>query len=147
MSPSFAWPFRTTIPLRFRDLDCMAHVNNAVYATLLEQARTDCYLALTGRTDPTHRSEGLDFVVARAEIDYLAPMRHGDALEVEVRPVQLGRSSFTLAYEGRRRDGVLATRGRTVCVAYDFTTEQKKPVPPAVAERLRAGLPREAVSP
>ena len=31
--------FETTIGVRYRDIDAMGHVNNAVYATYLEQAR------------------------------------------------------------------------------------------------------------
>ena len=33
------WPFRYVTPVRFRDVDMMGHVNNAVYLNWLEQGR------------------------------------------------------------------------------------------------------------
>lgn len=32
-------PFTVTIPVQFRDLDCMGHVNNAVYISYMEHGR------------------------------------------------------------------------------------------------------------
>lgn len=41
-------PYTADIPVRFRDLDPMKHVNNAVYATYLEQARALFYEDVVG---------------------------------------------------------------------------------------------------
>ena len=135
----FAWPFVLTLPVRFRDLDAMGHVNNAVYLTFLEQARNDMYLALTGHEDAADLEGGLDFVVARAEVDFVAPVRHGDELTVTVTPERVGRSSFSLTYEATRDDGVVALRARTVQVCYDWTAGASKPVPSSVRAALEAG--------
>jgi len=35
--------YTTEIDVRFRDIDAMGHVNNAVYATYIEQARTEYF--------------------------------------------------------------------------------------------------------
>jgi len=35
--------YTTDIDVRFRDIDAMGHVNNAVYATYIEQARTEYF--------------------------------------------------------------------------------------------------------
>ena len=43
--------FRLPIEVRFRDLDALGHVNNAVYLTYLESARVAWWLHLTGRKD------------------------------------------------------------------------------------------------
>ncbi len=143
MSEQPFWPFRLRIPVRFRDVDAYGHVNNAVFATYFEEARCECYLALTGRDDPCHPAEGLDFVVARTEIDHLAPIVHGDDLEIEVRPSKVGRSSFVLSYEARIAGKDCVARGLTVCVAYDHETKSSRPIAPELAENLRAGLKSE----
>ena len=44
------YEFQTTIPVRFRDIDAMGHVNNAVYATYLEQARADYHREIIGES-------------------------------------------------------------------------------------------------
>jgi acyl-CoA thioester hydrolase len=138
------WPFTLQVPVRFRDLDAMGHVNHAVYVTYFEQARCECYLALLDRTDPVEVGSGLDFVVARLELDYVAAVRHGDVLTVSVRPDHVGGSSFAFAYEARRGDGELMARGRTVQVAFDHEAQCKKPMDAKLRSRLEAGLPRSA---
>ena len=143
---AFDWPHRARIPVRFRDVDAYGHVNNAVFATYLEQARCDCYMALTGRDDPCDLDAGLDFVVARTEIDHVAPILAGDEVEVSVFPERVGNSSFVLGYEGRTARAGVVARGRTVCVAYDHGTKASRPLDEGLAALLRAGLPAEGAS-
>ena len=139
----FRWPFELAIAVQFRDLDAMAHVNNAVYLAWLEQVRNTAYLRMLGRTDPLEAGRGLDFVVARAEVDYLAPVHFGDEIAVSAWPVHVGRSSFTLAYEGRRA-GAPFLRARTVLVSYDWAAGRSKPLPDDVARALAAGITERA---
>ena len=40
--PHPAWPYSQVLPVMFRDLDIMGHVNNAIYLTWLEQVRNTC---------------------------------------------------------------------------------------------------------
>lgn len=138
--PAPTWPYRMTLPVQFRDLDCMGHVNNAVYLAWLEQARNSCYLELLGRTDPLEPGRGLDFVVARAEADYLAPMHFGDTAEIAMWPVRVGKSSFTLDYDCRKQDGTAFLKARTILVTYDWENARSKPVPPDLEAALKAGL-------
>lgn len=135
-----SWPWSLTVPVRFTDLDAMGHVNNAVYLTYLEQARNDCYLELTGRRDILGEDGGLDFVVARAEIDYRAPVHHGESVTVTIRPEAVGRSSFTWTYVATNGAGAQVATARTVLVAYDWDRRTKKPLDPRVAELMRAGI-------
>ena len=55
------YPFVHREHERFRDLDGMAHVNNAVFSTYLEQAR----LAWFGEADPHRRAAGADRACSR----------------------------------------------------------------------------------
>jgi acyl-CoA thioester hydrolase len=57
--------YTTDIEVRYRDLDTMGHVNNAVYATYLEQARMDYFRDLLGLT-----MDDVQGVIAHLEIDY-----------------------------------------------------------------------------
>ena len=139
MTP-FAWPYAQTLPVMFRDIDAMGHVNNAVYLAWLEQVRNTCYLEMLGRKDFLDPAGGLDFVVARAEVDYLAPVHFGDRVTVTTWPVHVGRSSFAFAYDGRKQDGTRFLRARTVLVTYDWAAARSKPLPDEVAQALRAGL-------
>jgi acyl-CoA thioester hydrolase len=104
--------FTTPIPIRYRDLDPWDHVNNAVYATYLEEARTE-YLDTVFETP----MEARDFVLANLELDYRAPITYNSGgVEIAVRAAELGSSSLTLSYEVRRSDGVVSATGETTQV-------------------------------
>ena len=57
--------------VRFRDLDAMGHVNNAVFLTYIESARV-AFLQSTSARLPT--LEDISIIVARIEIDFRAPV-------------------------------------------------------------------------
>lgn len=85
--------FRRPIPLRWKDLDSVGVLNNAVHLTLVEQARFEYFQEL-GLLE-----EGqFPFVLARCTIDFRRPGRSGMSLEVEARTVRLGRSSFDMDF-------------------------------------------------
>ena len=102
--------YETPIEVRFRDLDSLGHVNNAVYATYFEQARLR-YLQDVHGVD----LDEVSFVVARLEVDYRAPIEAVEPVTVGVGVDSVGETSFTLGYAVENEAGVKAT-GRTVQV-------------------------------
>ena len=124
------FPFVHRETVRFRDLDGMGHVNNAVYSTYLEQAR----LAWFGKDE---RMPLEDVILARTEIDFRSPLSVGEVVEVGVRPSRLGTKSFELEYE-LRADGRLVAEARSVLVGYDYEQGQSAEIPARWRERLSA---------
>ena len=92
-------PFTHPIEVRFRDLDALGHVNNAVYLTYLESARIAYWLHVTRRSG----LDALDMILARVEIDYRSPLSYGEAVDVTVRCASMRRSSFVLEFAARER--------------------------------------------
>ena len=131
MSTPAAAPFRFAVPtpLRWVDVDSEAVVNNAVYASLMEQARyryfDDLGLLEEGR---------LPFVLAESTIRYLRPGRLGMEVVTAARVTRVGRSSFGMEYEVRAEDGVLAS-GVAVLVYIDADL---RPIP--IADSVKACL-------
>ena len=115
--------------VRFRDVDELGHVNNAVFLTYLEEARIG-FLVPKG-------AEASGMILARVEVDFQAPLRTGDELEIGVRPVGVGTKSFELEYEIRTRNTV-AARAKTVLVSFDYETGRSVEVPEAWREALAA---------
>lgn len=127
------WPFQHEVEVIWRDLDAAGHVNNAVYLTYMESARTKLYLQLRGGT----RAGELDIILARASVDFRSAASMGDALVVEVRPGKVGETSFVLQYTVKdKKTGRLVCEGESVQVAYDYAKQQKKPIPPEVRKAL-----------
>lgn len=127
------WPYRHEIEVVWRDLDAAGHVNNAVYVTYLETARTACYLAMRG----AQGHQGLDIILARVAVDFRSAASMGDRLVVEIRPGRVGESSFTLHYVVREKlSGRLMCEAESVQVAYDYAKQQKKPLAPEIRAKL-----------
>ena len=119
--------------VRFRDLDPMGHVNNAVFLTYLEQARVAFFSEMGAATG----LEDMNMIVARVEIDFKAPVRLGHEVEVSVRASRFGTKSFDLDYE-LRVEGELVAVAKSVQVAYDYNRREPVPVPAEWREKLSA---------
>ena len=128
--PVEGFPVVVPIQVRFRDLDALGHVNNAVYLTYLEVARA----AYFSRLEPDWVGKG-HFILARAEVDFLRPILLQDPVEVGVRVVRLGRSSFDMEYLVLAA-GEEAARGKTVQVWLEGG--RPTPLPQAVRARIAA---------
>ena len=120
-------------PVRFRDLDPMGHVNNAVFLTYVESAR----VAFLEHLGAATTLEEMAIIVARVEIDFRAPVRFGDNVEVTVRATRFGEKSFDLEHELRVGDTLVA-EAKTVLVAYDYAEARSVEIPDEWKERLAA---------
>ena len=124
------------IEIRWRDVDALRHVNNAVYATYLEEARD-------GWLEQALGDDGAmwDYVLARVAIDFRAEVALGEeAVLARVSLAWIGTSSLTLREEIRKLDGTLAAEAESVIVARDRDTGRSRPLTPAERLRLEQAL-------
>jgi acyl-CoA thioester hydrolase len=117
------FPYVRRERVRFRDLDAMGHVNNAVYSTFLEEARIDVLGGLA------------DFILARVEIDFRSELRAGEEIEIRTRCSRIGTKSLDLEHE-IHADGRLAAEAKSVLVAYDYERSESVELPANVRSRL-----------
>jgi acyl-CoA thioester hydrolase len=124
------------IEIRWRDLDSLGHVNNAVYATYLEEGRDEWFeLVFSGLGDPW------DYVTARIAIDYRRELTQADdAVVVRTRLVRVGTSSLTLHEEIRAEAGWLAAEAESVIVARDRETGGSRPLTDEERRAVTAAL-------
>ena len=103
------------VEIRWNDVDAYLHVNNAVYATYLEECRDEWVdRTLDGVTDTW------DFVLARVAIDFRRELRLEDEeVVVSCNLARIGNSSVTLREQIRTREGELAAESEAVLVARD----------------------------
>ena len=116
--------YTVDIDVRFRDIDALGHVNNAVYATYVEQARTRYFRDVLD-VDISQSSN----VLASLSIDFRRPIELPDGdVTVTVELADLGRSSATMTHESRAGDAVAAEAEATI-VALDPETGEPAPIP------------------
>ena len=88
------------IPIRWGDMDAMAHVNNVSFFRFMEQARIEWYTEFgRGREQP-----GMDTVVVNVHCTFFRPLQYPGTVEIRTYAGAPGRSSFELRQEIRRTD-------------------------------------------
>ncbi len=120
------------IEIRWRDVDAYQHVNNAVYATYLEECRDEWMERLLDGV-----GEPWDWVLARVAIDFRNELRlEHEWVLVRCSLERIGASSITLAEEVLMEDGTLAAGAEAVLVARDRETGRSRPITDAEREAL-----------
>jgi acyl-CoA thioester hydrolase len=126
--------FTHQVEVRFRDLDLLGHVNNAVYHTYLESARLAWWMHVSG----SHTLRDIAMILARTEIDYRRAARLGQRLRVGVRCVSLRRASFVLALRVvDAGDGALVAEARKVLAYYDYAAQRSLRIPAELRAAIR----------
>ncbi len=132
------YPVAVEVPVRFRDVDGMGHVNNSVFSTYLEIAR----IAYWERLDPSVRGGDLrkvTMILARAEIDFRGQISYGETVRVLTRCPRVGTKSFDLEYRVESNDGGrLYAEARTVQVAFDYDAQRTVPVSDELRRRIES---------
>ena len=125
------------VEIRWSDVDAYMHVNNAVYATYLEECRDGWLEQVLGEDGAMW-----DYVLARVAIDFRAEVGLGEeAVLARVSLARIGTSSLTLREEIRLLDGTLAAEAESVIVARDRETGRSRPLTDAERAALEAVLP------
>ncbi len=124
--PEFS--FTHTLRVRWSEVDMQAIVFNGNYLNYFDVAFTE-YWRATGLPDVLAQSEaGLELFARKATVEYHAPARFDDLLEIGVRCAALGRSSLRFILEIFRGDELLVS-GEMMYVHANSRIRQSEPVP------------------
>lgn len=132
--------FRTTRKVEFADTDMEGIVHFARYLVYMETAEHE--LLRAAGTEVT--ADGLVWPRVKIECEYLAPLRFGDTVEVEVTVADRGRSSVTYEHVLRKagadgEEGRPVARGRVkavCCRRGEGGKLEPVAVPEGLAEKL-----------
>jgi acyl-CoA thioester hydrolase len=123
--------FHCEVEVRFRDLDAMGHVNNAVYFTYFEVARTG-YMRALGHRPPEEISfaDLYPFILLDVYCKYLAPAVLGQKLSVYLRTTRVGTKSYEFEYLiADQAGGQPIATGNSTQVYYDYRRELTLSIP------------------
>ena len=133
-----ARPFRYYLRVRYGECDQQGVVYNPRYGEYIDLASTE-FLRLSLK--PADAFDGtFEFQVVKMLVEWTAPARFDDTLEISVAVKKLGTTSYTLGFEMRRAStaDVIVT-GETVNVYVDPKTWTKAPLPEEFRTRLTNG--------
>jgi len=127
--------FFHTLRVRWSEVDMQAIVFNGNYLNYFDVAFTE-YWRATGLPDLIAQSEaGLELFARKAVVEYHAPSRFDDVLDIGVRCAELGRSSLRFVLEIYRGDEHLIS-GEILYVHANSRVLKSEPVPVAWREGL-----------
>src|SRR5207245_10693698 len=124
--------FSIDLPVQFRDIDVMGHVNNATYLQYMETARIELARSLGQIREGFCAS----FIVASARCEFRKPIRDERRITVSVWVSRIGDRSWDLDYSIRGPRGVEFAVGRTTQVAYDYNTRSSVQISGKLKKKL-----------
>ena len=136
--PSNSHPFRYRLRVRYDECDAQRVVFNARYGNYIDLAVTE-FLRAMGLGSMVVNG-ALDYQLVKQTIEWKAPARFDDVMEISVRSTHQGNTSFTLRVEFRLAgsDALVAT-AETIYVLVDAQTLAKTPLPNPLRHGLREG--------
>jgi acyl-CoA thioester hydrolase len=132
-----ATPFCYIIRVRYGECDGQGVVYNPKYGEYLDLAATEFLRTVAAPGSPFDGS--FEFQVVKMLVEWSAPSRFDDVLEISVRATKLGTSSFTLGFEFRKAgNAAVVVTGETVNVHVhgDSKGWTKHPLSAEMRERL-----------
>jgi acyl-CoA thioester hydrolase len=133
--PELLNPF--PVRIYWEDTDAGGVVYYANYLKFFERARTEWLRALGVEQQALRDATGAIFVVADAQVKYLAPAKLDDLLTVTVKMVERGQASMVIEQQAWR-GGTLLVDGRFRIGCVDGTTLRPKRIPGLVSKHLLA---------
>ena len=112
------------------ECDAQGIVYNGAYLGYLEIGQAEYYRNLGFAIYTIPESGYIDFAVVKSTIEFKAPAKVDEIIELYVRVSKIGHSSLTLNMEiYSQESNRLLTDIETIYVGYDAATESSKPVP------------------
>ena len=121
------YPFNCTIETRYRDLDSNLHINNGVFASLLEEGRVRFHRA----SQFGGVSGDMTAMVASVAIEYLGESHFPEPLDMHIGAARIGTTSYELCQLVMQGSDVIAfARVTLVCMKggkpYAIPTESRE---------------------
>ncbi len=126
--------FSTDIDVRFRDLDALGHVNNAVFFTYFEEGRKNFSKKIFKVSDPSD----FTFILAHIRCDYLKPIKFNGNITLKMWVKHIGNRSFSFGYKlmDAKDESMVYATGESVQVCYDYTADTSMAVTDTMREAL-----------
>ena len=122
-------------PIRWGDMDAMAHLNNTLYFRLLEEARMQWFVAMgivaTGATPQGP-------ILANISCDFVKPMLYPNTAVIHQTVTKIGNASLhhSCTIETLAEPGVVYARSTSVVVWMDYAAGKSAPWPEAIRKAL-----------
>ena len=135
--PKDQYNYKSKMRVRFGETDLQGVVFNANYLLYVDTAQMD-YLRTIGVPYFDMLERGYDIVIVDASVQFLAPARFDEVLEVYARIYEIGNSSIKMDYEIYEAESErFVARSQTAYVIVGKDTQKPVRVPPYIRRAVR----------
>jgi acyl-CoA thioester hydrolase len=126
--------FSINIEVRFRDLDAIGHVNNAVFFTYFEEGRKHFSKKVFEVSDVSD----FNFIMAHIQCDFIKPIQFNNRVILQMWVKDIGTKSFSFEYRlvDVSDEAMVYATGKSIQVCYDYQKNRSIEVPAKMRERL-----------
>jgi len=121
--------FRASLPIqiRFNDIDALGHINNNVYFSFFDLGKTTYFEDL--KASYVSWTDGI-VVIARIEVDFIAPVFYKEPIVVESKITKIGNKSAVFLQQIRNSlTNEIKCSATSVVVTYNPKTMTAMPIP------------------
>jgi acyl-CoA thioester hydrolase len=137
-------PFVYRLRVRFAECDPQKVAFNGVYGLYIDLAVFE-FLRAMGFGESLVKGP-LDYQVVKQTVEWAAPARFDQVVEISVWAKHLGNTSFSIATQFRiAGDHQVIATGETIYVLVDSATLTKRPLPPDFRAALERGVAGQCV--
>jgi acyl-CoA thioester hydrolase len=129
---------KSSIQIRFKDIDHMGHVNNANHITYFELARIHYFRDVINES-VNWNEQGV--ILAKTEINYHRPILLSDNVFVYSRVSKMGNKSYEVEYAITVENGddvFVCASGMSVQVCYNYLNNTTVSIPESWREKVTA---------
>jgi acyl-CoA thioester hydrolase len=109
------YPLRFVTRSLYSDMDAFRHINNVAFSRWFEEGRADLNVRVFGVDALIDPPGGLQLLLARTLVEYLAPLSYPGEVTVATAVSQVGTSSYAVRH-ALFRDSLCVALGDTVMV-------------------------------
>ena len=122
------------IDVRFRDIDSMGHVNNAVFFTYFEEGRKAFLHTLFNIIEP----KDYNFILAHISCDFLRPVKLVDSIRLQLWIGEIREKRFNIKYSlvNSSDESLVYAKGQSVQVFFDYKKNRTVPISKYFMEKI-----------
>ena len=128
--PKEDFKFRHRLRVRWGECDAQGIVFNAQYMNYIEVAQAEYFRNLGLRLYSEELRRRFDLATVKATLEYMAPARVDDVLDIYIGVARLGNSSITFRVEMYpANEGAPCTRAEVIYANFNADTGVARPIP------------------
>lgn len=128
---------KTSIQIRFKDIDQLGHVNNANHITYFETSRVN-YFKDVFKNETNWKETGL--ILAHTEITYKNPIFLEDTISCYTKVSKIGNKSFdmeNLIVKTSNSQDIIVAYGKSVLVCLNYLSKETIPIPTEWIQKIK----------